>query len=95
MQEQESDRAVIWDDSYGATLLAIIEGELEKLDEPTRSAIWHQTDDALDWDEEDDKPPKGFWSDDMARYILNEYVLPAAEHYCNARIRRYLDRARH
>ena len=93
VQEHQGDRSVLWDDSYGAMLLAIIEGEIAKLDEPTWSAIWHQTDDGFDWDDDEDKPPEGIFNEDLARYILNQYVLPAAVSYSNARIRKYIDRA--
>jgi hypothetical protein len=96
VQEQEGDRAYCWEDSYVATLLAIIEGELAKLDEPVRSAVWHQTDEGgdWDWDESADEPPEGYFNGDLARYILNEYVLRAAANYSNTRIRKYLDRPR-
>jgi len=91
VQEREADRVVIWEDTYEATLLAIIEGEIAELDKPTWWAIWYQTDEGFDWDEKDGKPPKGVFNEDLARYILNQYVLPAAENYSNARIRKYLD----
>lgn len=96
VQEQQGDRAYDWDDSYGATLLAIIEGELAELDEPTRSAIWHETDNGgdWDWDEEASDPPEGYFNNDLASYILSEYILPAAENYTNTRIQKYLDRPR-
>ena len=94
IQEQQGDRSVFWDSTYEAPLLAIIEGELAKLDELTRSAIWHQTDDGgdWDWDEDANEPPEGYFNENLARYILGNYVLPAAEDYSNARIRKYLDR---
>jgi hypothetical protein len=96
VQEQEGERTPFWEDSYGASLLAFIEGELEKLDEITRSAIWHQSDDGGDWDwtVEGEDQPEGYDNAHLARYILDEYVLPAAENYSNARISRYLGRPR-
>lgn len=94
IQEQEGERTPFWEDSYEATLLAVIEGELEKLDEVTRSTIWHQTDDGGDWEDDSKEPPERYTNSDLARYILGEYVLPAAGNYSNAAIRRYLDRPR-
>ena len=92
-QEQQADRSLVWDETYGATLRAIIEGELGKLDEATRWAIWHQTDAGCDWSVDEAARAEKCTDDDLAQFILDEYVLRAAESYSNARIRRYLDRA--
>jgi len=44
IQEQQEERSIFWDQTYEASLLGFLEGEVDDLDETTRWAIWHQTD---------------------------------------------------
>jgi hypothetical protein len=91
VQEQQ-ERAFSWEDAYEASLLGFLEGEVDALDEATRWAIWHQTDAGIDWSVDDNEPPEEWSSEELGRFILEEYVLPAAGAYSNARIRRYIER---
>lgn len=70
-----------------------LQGEVDQFDRWTCVAIWCQTDKGIDWVVDHDEPPDTYSSEDIVEYILRQYVLPAAETYSNARIRKYLDRA--
>jgi hypothetical protein len=59
--------------------------------ERPRWAIWHQTDAGIDWSVDDNEPPEEWSNEELARFILEEYVLPATAEYSNARIRRYIE----
>jgi hypothetical protein len=65
------------------------------LKEYQQLALWLRTDEGFEWllDQEDradeDAPPID--NADIARYVWEHYVLPRAEDYTNARIRRFLD----
>lgn len=91
IQEQQGERSVFWEETYGASLLGFLEGEVDALDDTTRWAIWYQTDAGIDWKVDDSDPPEKWSSEDLARFILADYVLPAAEGYSNSRIRHFID----
>jgi hypothetical protein len=91
VQEQQQERSVAWEESYEASLLGFLEGEVDELDDATRWAIWHITDAALDWRVDETQPPEKWSGEDLARFLLDRYVLPAAENYSNARIRRFIE----
>jgi len=68
---------------------------VDGLDETTRCAIWHQTDAGFDWNwksRHEREAPAYYSSEDVARFILEHHVLPPAQAYSNARIRRYIER---
>jgi hypothetical protein len=90
VQEQQ-ERSFAWEDAYEASLLGFLEGEVDALDEATRWAIWHQTDAGIDWSVDNNNPPEEWSNEELGRFILEEYVLPAAGAYSNARIRRYIE----
>ena len=92
VQEQQQERSNFWEGAYEASLLGFLEGEVDELDEATRWAIWRQTDAGIDWNEDDGEPPEKWSSGELGRFILEHYVLPAAEVYSNARIRRFIER---
>ena len=92
VQEQQQERSVFWEETYEASLLGFLEGEVDDLGETTRWAIWHQTDAGIDWRVDDSEPPEKWSSEELGRCILDHYVLSAAEEYSNARIRPYIER---
>ena len=92
IQEHQQDRSLLWDESYGATLIQAIKWELSKLDDVTRVAIWYQTDAGIDCWLDEKEAPSDCSPDEIAPFILNQYVLPAAERFSNKRIRTYLDK---
>jgi hypothetical protein len=83
----------IWDD-YLDTIQSLILGEVVALDAATKQAIWLQTDEGIDWkfdnaDQEDQKVP--IVCEDIAKYILDGFVLSAAGTWTNNRIEKYLE----
>ncbi len=92
VQEQQGKRSVFCEGTYEASLLGFLEGEVDEIDDATRWAIWYQTDAGITWNEDDGEPPEKWWSEELGRFILECYVLPAAERYSNVRIRRYIER---
>ena len=77
--------------SYIDTARRYIHNEIEKLDERIKQAIWIQTDQYLDSEEDDEKyDPSIYCEDDVIEYILNDFVLREAERWTNKRIENYL-----
>lgn len=65
--------------------------EVEKLDECIKKAIWIQTDQYFDWQDDDNKHEALIYSeDDIIEYILHHFVLRKAEEWTNKRIESYL-----
>lgn len=91
--QEHQQRSDFWEMEYEAMLLGFLEDEVDLLDEATRWAIWHQTDVGIHWNVyEGEEPPENWSSEDLARFLLYHYVLPAAEIYSNARLRRFIER---
>ncbi len=91
VQAQQPKRQAAWEETFEATLLAILEGEVGVLEEATRWAIWYQTDAGAGWGP-DTKPKSKEYSDEyLARFLLKQHVLPAAETYTNMRIRQGIE----
>ncbi|WP_080879233.1 hypothetical protein [Nitrospira sp. ND1] len=91
VQGQES---VMWD-AYLDTIESLILGELVGLDSATKQAIWLQTDDGTDWsveNEDQDGQDVPIVCEDIAKYILDGFVLLAATNWTNKRIEKYLER---
>jgi len=91
VQDQES---VMWD-AYSDTMESLILENVTQLDTATKRAIWLQTDGSIDWsidheDSEDQEVPIAY--DEIAAYILKDFILPIAADWSNERIRRYLER---
>jgi hypothetical protein len=51
-----------------------------------------KTDAGIRWSKDDGEPPEKLTSEDLGRFILEHYALPAAKGYSNARIREYIGR---
>ena len=94
----QGEESVMWE-LYTDMIEDIIRTGVEKLDEETAASIWLQTDEGDDWvDWVEDEYEGGIGqpdkvacnTDDIARYILNEYVLSAAADWTNRRIDRFL-----
>ncbi len=65
--------------------------EVEKLDECIKKAIWIQTDQYFDWQDNDNKHEALIYSeDDIIEYILHHFFLRQAEKWYNKRIESYL-----
>ncbi len=90
VQYQESE---MWD-AYLLTVSQMILPEVEKLDKHIKQAIWLQTHEGLNWDEDEnyeDSKTAPFCEDDITRHILHSYILTAAEDWTNKRIEKYLE----
>jgi hypothetical protein len=96
VQEQKS---ALWE-YYLYAIRNLIEIELKSMDSETAQAIWLQTDQGADWDmdteskilNDEEVPEKMEVSlDDIAVYILNEYLLKTAAGWKNQRIEKFLD----
>ncbi|SLM44235.1 hypothetical protein NSND_61668 [Nitrospira sp. ND1] len=84
----------MWD-AYLDTIESLILGELVGLDSATKQAIWLQTDDGTDWsveNEDQDGQDVPIVCEDIAKYILDGFVLLAATNWTNKRIEKYLER---
>jgi len=91
VQDQES---VTWE-AYLDTIQSLILGELVGLDSATKQAIWLQTDEGTDWsvdNEDQDGQEVPIVCEDIAKYILDGFVLSSAGTWTNKRIEKYLER---
>lgn len=79
-------------DTYSDIIQFLILGDVVTLDAATKQAIWLQTDEGIDWsfDKEDQEVP--MVCEDIAKYILDGFVLSAAADWTNKRIEKYLER---
>ena len=86
-------QSFFWD-SYDLTARSFVVAYIEELKEHEKLALWFQTDRGLDWlyddEEERDKyPPVD--EDDIAQYVLQDFVYYKAGDWSNKRIQAYLD----
>jgi hypothetical protein len=93
------DYSIYWP-YYEELMEDITRKTLQELSTPMLQAIWLQTDEGWDWenDLEDCEEGEGnenesipYYEEDIVRYIVNEYVLSLASNWTNKRIRRHLD----
>lgn len=89
------EESVMWD-AYLSTVCQIILPEVEKLDDCIKQAIWLQTDEGMEWEDEvadDDEVQKiaPFSGEDITQHILHSYILLRAGEWNNKRIEQFLD----
>ena len=88
VQGQES---IFWE-TFLDTIAHVIIGHVKKRDIETKQAIWLQTQNGMEWESKAEDHEKIPWSeDDIAEYVLHDYVLAAAANWTNARIEKYKD----
>lgn len=68
--------------------------EVEKLDIVIKQAIWLQTKEGIEWedDEDDEKHYNNLaiCENDIIEYIISDFVLSTASNYTNSRIEKYI-----
>lgn len=81
-------------DVYDETVRAIVCGYVHEMPAYEREAIWHQTDNGMDWhcDELEDRSPHYDVETDVVQYITDA-VYSEANNWSNKRIRAFIDRA--
>jgi len=80
-------------DAYLDTIRSFIQDEVKKLDIQTKQVIWLQTNEGIDWEEDNSNQDSPIYcEDDIAEYILQRFVLPEAANWNNKRIEKYLER---
>lgn len=90
----QGEQSGMWDD-YEDTISSLILSKVEGLDSVTQQAIWLQTDEGTDWsvdNEDQDGQEIPIVCEDIAKYILDGFMLSAAANWTNRRIERYLQR---
>ena len=68
---------------------SVIVRALPQVDLEAKQAIWLQTSNGLDWEANEESEDTPADDDDIAEYILNEYVRSAAADWTNSRIEKY------
>jgi hypothetical protein len=88
----QGEESIMWD-TYLDTIRPLIEYEVKKVDTPTKQIIWLQAEEYndLEGDNDNQKTPV-FNDEDIVKYILHSFVLPAADNWTNKRIEKYLER---
>ena len=74
---------------YLPTIEDVVDAEIEKRASSLQQAIWLQTENGSGWEPEDDEPINV--AQDIADYVIQEYVLRKADRWSNQRIERYLN----
>jgi hypothetical protein len=90
----QSEQSVFWQ-TYDDIVRSLVADLVQKLLPFEREAIWLQTDQGVSWDcdEPGDRPVDPVSNDDIAEYVLTEFVYSAASNWTNVRIQAYLDQA--
>jgi hypothetical protein len=89
----QGEQSGMWDD-YEDTISSLILSKVAGLDSATQQAIWLQTDEGTDWsvdNEDQDGQEIPIVCEDIAKYILDGFVLSVAANWTNRRIERYLE----
>lgn len=100
----QGEESFYWE-AYQETICTSVLGRLETLDYQYLASLWLQTDKGRDWhwnaenDEKDtplsqrltDTPCVPYDLDDIAMYVVSEYVLSFAEYYTNENIKAHLN----
>ena len=90
----QGEKSFYWD-AYDLTVRQTIEGEVSRLAQYEREAVWLQTPAGEDWDEDDEelRHPYPVADDDIVEYLKDMYVYSAATDWSNKRIRKYLQQS--
>ena len=91
--QMQDEQSVMWD-AYEDTMLRLIEEKLRKLDNIVLGAIFLQSDAGSRWEgeiEESNPENVDYDIDEIARHVMNEYILQTASNWNNRRIERFLD----
>jgi hypothetical protein len=91
--QMQSETSIYWESAYVPTILQCITAEINKLPKATLKAIWLQTEQGGHQDDEADSPPIN--NEDIKDYIMNHYVLPAAEDDESPNVQDFLARSSH
>ena len=87
----QSQESIMWDADLD-TITRIIWDEIERLNAPTKQAIWLQTNEGMDWQaENEDQKTATFCEGDIIDYILHDQVLSVAADPTNKRIEKYIE----
>jgi hypothetical protein len=89
------ENSTYWD-AYQNTTTSIVLGYVGKLKKHEKMVVWFQTEEGMGWlcdDENVDKKDPPMSDDDIAEYIVREYVFKVAGTWSNKRIRAFIDRS--
>lgn len=92
--QMQQDQSVMWD-AYVETLEGLLLGLVEELPRHEQEALWLVTDPGEEWSDEDEdqRGTNPVIHDDIVDHLLNERLLPEAEHWSNERISAFFERA--
>jgi hypothetical protein len=86
----ELQESVMWK-TYLDTIRSLITRELDRLDIPSKQAMWLQTSNGLKWEIEEENPQHTPYSDeDIVEFVLED-LLNTASNWTNKRIARYME----
>ena len=87
------DESTSWD-TYVDLMEGMAEGEIEELPAHQREAMWLQTSEGEDWEDEpvEDRDAYPVWNRDIAKHLLENYLYVQAGAWKNIRIRTFIDR---
>lgn len=102
--QAQGEESFFWD-AYQDTMEDTVLGILDQLPQRDLAALWLQTEEGWDWhwdiefdEEQSPRSERGKTTptvpldhDDIARYIMREFLLPAAEEFSNLNIEVYKD----
>ena len=89
VQYQESHS---WN-AYDQTVKALVAAHLADLPKHEREALWLQTDEGSDWEDEQPEGRANYpvYDGDIVKYLTHEYVYKEAGNWSNPRIRAFID----
>jgi hypothetical protein len=89
----QHEESLAWD-VYDPTAHAVVDALVVELLPHEQAALWLQTDQGIEWDSDDpaERATTPVTTDDIAAYLLRDYIYAAAANWSNVRIRAYLER---
>lgn len=86
----QGEESAMWG-GYSHTICALIAKNISGLTTELKQAIWLQTDEGADWLFDEGPGDVPYSEDDIAAYMLQDFVLHIAADWSNKRIEKYLE----
>lgn len=89
----QDEQSFAWE-AYNQPTRAVVDAMVEEQPPHEQAALWLQTNAGIDWDSDEaaERATNPVTTEDIAAYLLRDYIYDAAEGWANARIRAYVDR---
>jgi hypothetical protein len=84
----QGTQSIYWD-RYIDAITGVARRHAEQIEPVTKQAMWLQTETGKRWQQANNESDIPCFDDEVAEYVLHDYILSAADRWTNARIREY------